>query len=195
MRTSIVLRASALVVGLLGASCSTHGQRSDIVVSAVLAPAFTPAAGTTPASCACPAPGANESEFLSAGGAGLAVCLQVENRLANNAGNLRVNTNDFLIDELHLSYENAGGPAASLPAGEIVVASNGLLAAGGKMTIPVVLVPASVGAAIPARSAVRVHAYFRGHLLDTSRVRSSEYEYLVIGCGASCAAANCPPAF
>ncbi len=135
----------------------------------------------------CPTPSSTISEisFLAAGSSGLAPCVQVENRLANNANlPVRLNTNDFQIEELHLTYENVGGPPAALPAGEIVVASNGIVPAGGKITLPVVLVPGNVGATLPPQSAVRVHAYFRGRLLDHSLVKSSEYEYIVVGCAA-----------
>jgi hypothetical protein len=190
MRTSIGLRLAALAVGLLGASCMTKGQTSSLVITAVVGETYTaPVAPATVGTCSCPTASGTVSEldFLPAGSTGLAPCLQVENRMPNNAnGSIRLNTNDFQIEELHLTYENVGGPPAALPAGEIVVPSNGVVPAGAKVTVPAVLVPASVGAILPARSAVRVHAYFRGRLLDHSLVKSSEYEYIVIGCGGSC---------
>jgi hypothetical protein len=187
------LRLTALAVGLLGASCMTKGQTSSLVITAVLGQTYAaPVAPATVGTCSCPTPSGGaggELDFLSAGSTGLAPCLQIENRMPNNANStVRLNTNDFQIEELHLTYENVGGPPAALPAGEIVVPSNGIVPAGAKVTVPAVLVPASVGATLPARSAVRVHAYFRGRLLDHSLVKSSEYEYIVIGCGGSCAA-------
>jgi hypothetical protein len=194
MRTSIGLPAAALVVGLLGASCMTQGQRSSIVITAVATPTFTPAAGTAPASCQCPTASStlSESEFLPVGGSGLAPCLAVDNRLPKNDSlPIRLNTNDFQIAELHISYENVGGTPAPLPAGEIVVAVNGLVPAQSKATVPAVLVPASIGALIPPRSAVRVRAYFKGKLLDHSTIKSSEYEYIVIGCSTGTCSTNC----
>jgi hypothetical protein len=140
--------------------------------------------------CATGATG--EIDFLRVGSAGLAPCVQVENRLPNNAnGNIRVNTNDFQIQKLHLSYENVGGPAAALPVGEIVVASNGIVPAASKTNFPAILVPASVGAALLPGSAVRVRAYFEGVLLDHSKIKSSEYEYIVIGCSTGACSTNC----
>jgi hypothetical protein len=196
MRTSIGLRAAALLVGIFGgASCMTQGQRSSIVITAVTGLDYTPAAGTKPATCTCPTASGTVSEldFLRAGSSGLAPCLQVENRMPNNANlPIRVNTNDFQMEELHLTYENVGGTPAPLPTGEIVIATNGIVPAASKQTVPVVLVPASVGAALPAGSAVRVRAYLKGVLFDHSKIKSSEYEYIVIGCAAgSTCSTNC----
>jgi hypothetical protein len=189
MRTSIDLPAAALVVGLLGASCMTQGQRSSIVITAVTGLDYTAASATKAATCSCPTASGSvsESDFLRAGGSGLAPCLQVENRMPNNANlPIRTNTNDFQIEELHLTYENVGGPPAPLPTGEIVTAANGIVPAASKQTVPVVLVPASIGAGLPAGSAVRVRAYLKGVLFDHSKIKSSEYEYIVIGCGGAC---------
>jgi hypothetical protein len=194
MRTSIGLRAAVLVVGILGASCTTQGQRSAIVISAVTGLDYTPATPTKPAGCLCAQAGASASEldFIRAGSSGVAPCLQVENRMPNNANPpIRVNTNDFQIEELHLAYENAGGPPAALPAGEIVVGSNGLVPAATKTAVPVVLVPISIGTTLPAGSAVRVRAYFTGRLLDHSKIKSSEYEYIVLGCGGAACSTQC----
>ena len=194
MRTSIGPRVAALVVGILaGASCMTQGQRSSIVITAVTGLTYTAAAGTTPASCSCPTGSVNELDFLRAGSSGLAPCLQVENRMPNNANlPIRVNTNDFQMEELHLTYENVGGTPAPLPTGEIVIATNGIVPAASKQTVPVVLVPASIGAGLPAGSAVRVRAYLKGVLFDHSKIKSSEYEYIVVGCAAgSTCSTNC----
>src|ERR1700738_1193125 len=191
MRTSIGLRAAALVVGLLAVSCLTKPQQSSIVISAVSIPKFTAATATDPALCACSSSG-GESDFLTAGTSGLAPCVLVENRMPNNANPpVRVNTTDFQVEELHLTYENAGGPPAALPAGEIVVGANGLVPAAGKVSFPAVLVPQYIGATLPLRSAIRVRAYFTGRLLDHSKIKSSEYEYIVIGCGGAPCSTNC----
>src|ERR1700737_4582365 len=99
MRTSIGLRTAALVVGILAASCSVKGQRSDIVVSAVLSVTATAAVPpATAPTCNCPTPSGTsggEANFLKVGRDGLVPCFQVENRLTSNAvTGIRLNTND-----------------------------------------------------------------------------------------------------
>lgn len=194
MRISNARRPLVLAFALLGASCAAKNQHGDIIMGDVLVPTYTPPAGTVPAVCTCPTPsasGGGETVFLAAGAAGLEPCITVFNHLPNNAnGTSRLNTNDFMIQEIHLTYQQVAGTAFSLPAGEVVLPASGLIPSNAIASVPAVLVPAAIGATFPAGAGVRVRAYFRGKLEDNSMVNSSEYDYTVIGCGGACST-NC----
>jgi hypothetical protein len=181
MRTSqpaAITLLTCAVLALALSSCTTKGERSDMVLTAVVLAKFTQDPAPAPAgqgTCACPAPGALETGDV-AFSTYFSPCVQLENRLPNNGdGKTRLNTNDLIIENLQVYYESTTSTPLTVP--PQTIATTGFVPAGGKLTLGAFLVPATV--ALPT-GPVRVHFYLDGRLLDGSKVRTSEYEYIAI---------------
>lgn len=180
--------AGALIASV--AACTVKGQQSNLVISAALKINASDAGTVT--TCSCPAPATSGSISTGAvngalvGYDGYEPCLQIENRLpANGVTGIRLNSNDFQAEEEHLTFEQVTGTPVALP-GETILPATVYIPTGSVVTAGVPLVPTSVGRALPAGATARVHVYLKGHLLDNSSVRTSEFEFLVYGCGGSC---------
>jgi hypothetical protein len=177
MRTSQLAAMTFLTcAGLALSSCTVKGGRGDFVVSAVAMAKYTPPAPPVLGSCACPTPPATETDNILYS-TFLSPCIQVENRLANNGdGKIRLNTNDLIIDQIQISYESTTSVPLNAPPQTIGVA--GFVPAAGKVTLGATLVPTTL--VLPTGQAVRIRFYFDGHLLDGTKVKTAEYEYIAI---------------
>jgi hypothetical protein len=177
MRTSQSAAIALLTCAALAfSSCTTKGERSDMVLSAVALAIVTPATATAPLTCVCPVPGSAIETADVSFSTVFRPCLLVDNRLANNGdGKTRLNTNDLIVDDVQVSYESTTSTPLNVPTQ--IIATSGFVPASGKVTLPVFLVPATV--ALPSQ-AVRLHFFLDGHLLDGSKVKTAEYEYIAI---------------
>jgi hypothetical protein len=168
----------ACCAALALASCTTQDERSDLVLTNVLVATSTPATATAAATCSCPVPGGTSSGttfsfFVSF----FQACLVVENRLPNNAGNLRLNTNDLILETVRIQYSSADTSTVNVP--DQITPISGTVKVAGALSVGAVLVPQSIAAQLPAGGMVRVHVYVEGRLLDGSKVKTSAFDYLV----------------
>ena len=178
----LVLTALAL------AACGTNNQNGDLIASAVL---VIPPAATAGAPCVCPIGGivtaVPETDFFNFT-TRFQPCVNIINQLPIN-GNLtsRVNTNVFVIEDVRLNYEATDGSTLHIP--ETVTGANGTVQSIAAASIPALLVPDAVAAAIPNGTTIRILMVFEGRLLDGSKVKTNQYEYI-----AKKVAAPAPPA-
>jgi hypothetical protein len=113
-------------------------------------------------------------------GGGYTHGLVINNRLPDNSALApgRLNTNDFQIEYAVIDYAQIDGPAVILP--EQTVPANALILTGGKGVTQVELIPSAVATAIGGNTMkVRLLVQIYGRLLDSTRVKTNTYEYVV----------------
>jgi hypothetical protein len=171
--TISILAGAALALS----SCTVKSGRGDIALTGVVLSKYTAASppAQPTASCACPTPPASETDYVRYS-TYFVPCLQVENRMPNNGdGKIRLNTNDFVVDDVQVTYESTSSTVLNIPTQIIAVA--GYVPAAGKTTVPATIVPSAVN--LPLEP-VRLRMFLEGHLLDGTKIKTSEYEYIAI---------------
>jgi hypothetical protein len=195
LHSRVAISAAALLAVL---GCSTNGERSDIIVTALVRPTISSGA-TGGAACVLSASTLEDifGTVDPAVAATYTMGLVVANELPNNANAVigRLNSNDFQIEQVRIGYSSPDGSIKASLA-EQVVPANGLVLTGTSNAVGTVVFPPAIITALKGSSGtIRVSVRAEGHLLDGAAAKSSTYEYAIqvcAGCGATTPACTAP---
>ena len=170
----LVMLAAA---GALLVSCTTNGQDSDLQILSLVPPTSAGAADAGNAELSCnfltttvgyPVQQFNVTRPFSVG-------IVIENHLANNANATlgRLNTNDFNVTQIVVTYESTDGTVLNEP--QQINPAEGLVPASSAAAVGGVVIPGTVVADLASVTSVRLHIHVEGKLLDGTTVKTNEY--------------------
>ncbi len=180
-------KLTLICAALLAASCSTKNENAFLVITKLVAPTAVTSGTTTTCTFS---PASDETVFATVNASapptstkGFRLAAVVENRLTPNTNTTlgRLNSYDFVAEQVVVSYEAAGSAAVSIK--PQIIPAGGVVKAGGSSAIGIdFFTPGTTGVPGPGTT-LRLVFHLEGKLLDGSTVKSSEYEYLVTTCG------------